>query len=304
MKRRAFLGVLGAAGATGLLDRAAWSAPSAAQAEPAHDPWGVLVDTTRCIGCRSCESACAEANGLPEPPEDGPEGADRLTTTQQLTAVQRFETAQGEVFVKRQCMHCIEPGCAAACLTKAMNKTEDGPVEWRAGKCMGCRYCMMSCPFEMPRFEYDAAVPNIRKCELCKGRLAEGKVPACVENCSGDALLFGRRSELIAAAHKRFVENPETYHPQIYGEREVGGTSWLYLAAVPFDQIGLRTDLGDTAYPEYTRDFLTAVPVVLTLGPAMMLALQRATQQPAAHAARLEKRLPAAAPAAPQARRG
>lgn len=277
MRRRTFLAMLGSAGAASAVTLPAWSAT---QAKKPSEPFGVLIDTTRCLGCQTCEAACAEANGLPEPaPNDTTGKVLRQTTTTQLTAVQTFNTDKGEVYVKRQCMHCLEPACAAACLTKAMNKTDEGPVEWRVGKCMGCRYCMLSCPFEMPRFEYDKAVPNIVKCQMCHTRLADGKQPACVENCPNEALMFGKRSDLLLEAHKRIAEQPDTYYPHVYGEREVGGTSVLYLSAVPFEQIGLRTDLGDVAYPEYTRNFLTAVPVVLTLGPIALLALNRATKR-------------------------
>ncbi len=277
MRRRTFLAMLGSAGAASAVTLPAWSAT---QAKKPSEPFGVLIDTTRCLGCQTCEAACAEANGLPEPaPNDTTGKVLRQTTTTQLTAVQTFNTDKGEVYVKRQCMHCLEPACAAACLTKAMNKTDEGPVEWRVGKCMGCRYCMLSCPFEMPRFEYDKAVPNIVKCQLCHTRLADGKQPACVESCPSEALIFGKRSDLLLEARKRIAEQPDTYYPHVYGEREVGGTSVLYLSAVPFEQIGLRTDLGDVAYPEYTRNFLTAVPVVLTLGPIALLALNRATKR-------------------------
>ncbi len=277
MKRRTFLAMLGSAGAASAVTLPAWSG---SQTQKSGDPAGVLIDTTRCLGCQTCEAACAEANGLPEPaPNDTNNSSLRQTTTTQLTAVQTFKTDKGEVYVKRQCMHCLEPACAAACLTKAMNKTDEGPVEWRVGKCMGCRYCMLSCPFEMPRFEYNKAVPSIVKCQMCHARLAEGKRPACVENCPNEALMFGKRSELLSEAHKRIAEQPDAYYPHVYGEREAGGTSVLYLSAVPFEQIGLRTDLGEIAYPEYTRNFLTAVPVVLTLGPMALLALNRATDR-------------------------
>jgi Fe-S-cluster-containing dehydrogenase component len=244
------------------------------------DGYAVLVDTTRCVGCRTCELACAEANGLPEPPgDDAVLASERKPSTEQWSVINRFETDAGEVFVKRQCMHCVQPACAAACLTRAMYKTQDGPVIWRESKCMGCRFCMVSCPFDMPKFEYDSAVPRIAKCRLCQDRLAEGGRPACVENCPAEALAFGRRSEMIAEARKRIVENPGAYVDHIYGEHEVGGTGFLYLAAVPFEQLGFRTDLGETAYPRLTEDFLYGVPIVLTLWPAFLLALSQATKK-------------------------
>jgi len=237
---------------------------------------GVLVDTTRCIGCRACEVACGQANGMavPDVENDGALEQERTTSETQWTVVNRYETDRGEVFVKKQCLHCWQPACAAACLTNAMYKTKDGPVIWRSGKCMGCRYCMVSCPFEIPKFEYDEWNPKIQKCTMCYGRLQEGKRPACVEACPTDALMFGNKRELMEIARVRIYNHPDKYVHRIYGEHEAGGTGWLYLAAVPFEQLGFRTDLGTTPYPEYTREFLYAVPVVFFGVPTLLLGLR------------------------------
>ena len=204
---------------------------------------------------------------------------ERSTSETQWSVVNRYETEAGEVFAKKQCMHCLQPACAAACLTKAMLKNPAGPVVWRESKCMGCRFCMISCPFDVPKFEYHSAVPEIHKCVMCWERLQQGQLPACVENCPNEALAFGKRSEMIAEARRRIHDDPQGYVPHIYGEHEVGGTSFLYLAAVPFEQLGFRTDLGTTAYPTYTEDFLYGVPVVLTVLPAFLLALSNATKR-------------------------
>lgn len=239
---------------------------------------GLLIDTTRCVGCRACEFACAEVNDLPEP--EGDESVfdtQRKTSETQFTLVNRYEIDTNEIFVKRQCMHCIQPACATACLTKAMYKTGEGPVIWREKKCMGCRFCMISCPFDMPKFEYNSAVPKMSKCKMCYEHLQEGKPPACVENCLGDeALVFGKRGDLLQIARRRIIENPETYVNHIYGENEVGGTEVLYLASVPFEKLGFRNDLGSQPYPELTKEFLYTVPVVITLLPPFLLALSRA----------------------------
>jgi formate dehydrogenase iron-sulfur subunit len=278
MQRRKFLKSMGIAAGVVLTSGLA----DAGDAKEDVDPYSILVDTTRCGGCRSCEAACASANGLPMPDtnDDSDLEHERSTSEHQWTVVNRFEDEEvGEIFVKRQCMHCLRPACASACLTRAMLKTEEGPVIWRESKCMGCRYCMVSCPFNGPKFEYDSPVPKIQKCRMCWERLVEGEKPACVANCSaeGDALVFGRRSEVLKIARQRIAEDPDEYVDHIYGEHEVGGTGWLYLAAVPFEKLGFRTDLGTTAYPEYTKGFLYSVPVVLTLWPAFLLALNRAT---------------------------
>jgi Fe-S-cluster-containing dehydrogenase component len=260
---------------------ALFGAPLRADDEVNPEFVGVLVDTTRCVGCRSCEFACAEANGLPEPDDDDDAmfAHERKTTETQWSVVNRYETDAGEIFAKKQCMHCCQPACATACLTKAMLKTKKGPVVWRESKCMGCRFCMISCPFDIPKFEYDSPVPKIQKCRMCWERLQEGEQPACVEECPEDALLFGTRQELLDVAKSRIYSEPDKYAHHIYGEHEVGGTGWLYLSSVPFDQIGFRTDLGTDPYPELTKEFLYAVPIVLTLWPAFLLGVSNATKK-------------------------
>lgn len=277
MDRRGFLKTAGTVGATLAACKAkpARASDTPASAEEEQEFVGVLVDTTRCIGCRACEVACAEAHDLPVPDVENDEAlaAERTTSPEQWTVVNRYETDEGEVFVKKQCMHCWQPACAAACLTKAMLKTKEGPVTWNADKCMGCRFCMVSCPFDIPKFEYDTWNPNIQKCNMCWERLEQGQQPACVEACPTDALMFGTKRELMEIARVRIYNHPTKYEHKIYGEHEVGGTGWLYLAAVPFDELGFRTDLGTTPYPEYTQDFLYAVPVVFFGIPALLYGL-------------------------------
>nr|MDA3822147.1 4Fe-4S dicluster domain-containing protein [Bacteroidales bacterium] len=220
--------------------------------------YGVLYDSTLCIGCQGCEYACAEANGLPEPnPDDYPEaGRIRKADENRRTVINAFETSKGDFYMKTQCMQCAQPACASACLTKAMYKTKDGSVIWREEKCMGCRYCMVSCPFDAPKFEYHSPNPKIVKCDMCFDRVKEGQLPACVENCPAEALKFGNRRELIAEARKRIALNPDLYQDVIYGEHEAGGTGWLYLSAVPFEELGLNTKVSKKPYPELTKGFL------------------------------------------------
>ena len=217
---------------------------------------------------------------MPEPDLDAIDGDKiRNTSTEQWTLINRFEVDDEEIFVKKQCMHCNQPACAAACPTKALYKTEEGPVIWREDKCMGCRFCMISCPFEIPKFEYDKAVPKIQKCRMCFEKLQEGEQPACVEECPEEALMFGTRRELIEEANTRIYNNTDDYVHQIYGEHEVGGTGYMYLSPVPFEKLGFRTDLGTKSYPEYTKNFLYSVPLVLTLWPPLLLALNKATKR-------------------------
>lgn len=243
----------------------------------AEETVGLLIDTTRCLGCRMCEISCAQSHGLPEPPKKVDFSEERRTSETQWTVVNRFETDNGVVHVKKQCMHCLQPACTSACLTKAMYRTPEGPVIWRGEKCMGCRFCMISCPFDIPKFEFHSANPKIQKCRLCWERLEEGEEPACVKTCPAGALTFGKRSELLDRAWKTIYGEPDKYVHHVYGEHEVGGTNVLYLASVPFGQLGFRTDLGTQAYPSFTSEFLYAVPFVLTVVPPFLLALSKAS---------------------------
>ena len=270
MDRRNFLKLAGTIGAT-----LATKGLKAEEIQHQKEFVGVLTDTTRCIGCRACERACAEAHGLEVPDIENDNALEKIRTTseKQWTVVNRYDTDVGDVFVKKQCMHCWQPACTSACLTNAMYKTEEGPVIWREGKCIGCRYCMAACPFEIPKYEYDSWNPKVQKCNMCFDRLKEGKKPACVEACPTGALMFGKKKELMEIARVRIYHHPTKYVHTIYGEHEVGGTGWLYLSAVPFEQLGFRTDLGTTPYPDYTKEFLYAVPLIFFGAPALLLGL-------------------------------
>ena len=278
MDRRDFIKTLGVVGASAL------PAGNLRSEEVVKDPVefnGILVDTTRCVGCQTCSVVCAEAHDLPEPDLDEMFSVtgNRPTTPSQWTTVSRFEVGEEEIFVKKQCMHCNQPACAAACPTKALLKTKEGPVIWRGDKCMGCRFCMVSCPFNIPKFEYDSPNPRIQKCIMCWERLKEGEEPACVANCPEEAIIFGTRRELIDEAKHRIYTEPDRYVHEIYGEHDAGGTGYLYLSAVSFEQLGFNKDLGTEAYPEYTKTFLYSVPFVITMWPAFLLALHNATKK-------------------------
>ncbi|MCE1199343.1 MAG: 4Fe-4S dicluster domain-containing protein [Marinilabiliales bacterium] len=239
---------------------------------------GMLYDSTRCLGCRACERVCAKAHNLPEPQDELKAGVLRKTSETQRSVINNFITSKGEVFARKSCMHCNEPACTAACLTEAMYKTKEGPVIWRGEKCMGCRYCMVSCPFDVPKFEFHSNNPKIQKCDLCYDRIKEGKLPACAEACPGDALTFGTRRELIAEARKRIFENPKDYVNQIYGEEVAGGTGLLYLAPAPFSELGFNPKLQTSSYPALTKGFLYSVPSVDVLLPPLLLAIYEATK--------------------------
>jgi len=280
-KRRDFLKWLGV-GVAGVTSGGILSPKKLNAQEVAKDKEfvGVLVDTTRCIGCRSCEKACAMAHDLPLPDitDKSVLAKIRNTSETQWTIVNRYTTEKGEVFIKKQCMHCNQPACVSACLVKAMEKRKEGPIIWNPN-CMGCRICMVSCPYDIPKFEYNSAAPKIQKCNLCWERLQQGKQPACVEICPLEALFFGTRRELIAEANRRIYMRPKEYVQQIYGEREVGGSGYLYLSKVPFEQIGFKTDLGTEAYPKLSAPFLYSVPVILLLWPAFLMGVNTLTKR-------------------------
>ncbi|MFA9389743.1 MAG: 4Fe-4S dicluster domain-containing protein [Prolixibacteraceae bacterium] len=240
--------------------------------------YGILYDSAKCKGCCGCEIDCADAHGLPYPEDVAELGVLRKTSDVQRTVVNAKETSKGTVYVKTQCMHCNDPACGTACLTQAMHKTIEGPVIWREDKCMGCRYCMISCPFDMPKFEYSSTNPIIQKCTMCYELIQEGESPACAYNCPNGALQFGTRRELLAEARKRIVENPDVYVDHIYGEHEAGGTGWLYLSPVPFEELGFNTQLQQSSYPALTKGFISSIAPVDILLPALLLGIHEATK--------------------------
>ncbi len=239
---------------------------------------GMLIDTTLCVGCRACEAACNEANKLPElkKVDDGVFAEKRDTTPDVFTVVNRFANPKNPdqpIYVRKQCMHCNQPGCASACLVKGLEKTKEGPVIYNKNRCLGCRYCMVACPFDAPKYQYDSASPFVRKCLFCAERQKNGLKPACAEACPTGATLFGKKRELLEIARTRLAREPNKYHQRIYGEHEVGGTGWLYLTSVAPSKLGLPEHLGTTPYPEHTAGFLYGVPLVFVLWPSLLFGL-------------------------------
>ncbi|MBN2227257.1 MAG: 4Fe-4S dicluster domain-containing protein [candidate division Zixibacteria bacterium] len=273
--RRKFLQWMVAAGAGSTVVKSA-SAHEHFKGYP--DSYGVLHDTTLCIGCRSCEKACNEVNDLPAPdkPFDDTSVLEtkRRTDAKSYTVVNKYdvgEYAKGPVFRKFQCNHCLEPACASACFVGAFTKTPEGAVSYDASVCVGCRYCIIACPFDVPTYEYDEALtPRVMKCTLCEPRLKEGKLPGCVEACPMEALTFGKREDLITIARERIRKYPNRYIDHIYGEHEMGGTSWMYITGAPFEKLDMRTDLGVTPAPELTSGALSLVPMVIGVWPVLL----------------------------------
>jgi formate dehydrogenase beta subunit len=227
---------------------AAAAAPGRAEArverKPDPEDYGLLVDVTRCIGCRACQTRCKEANGKAadvQEVKDGLYDAPVDLNASTLTVIRRWagEKKDEEGFVKAQCMHCVHPACASVCMLGALHKGAHGVVEYDADKCVGCRYCQVACPFNVPKFEWAKATPKIVKCELCRHRFPEGKGPACAEVCPRDAVTFGKRGELLSEARRRLAARPDAYQAKIFGESDGGGTNVLYLSPVPFTTVGL-----------------------------------------------------------------
>jgi formate dehydrogenase iron-sulfur subunit len=230
----------------------------------ATEPRALLIDLTRCIGCRACVGACQEAHGFP---------VDDAATELGVTAYTAVVDLPLDRHVRKLCMHCVTPSCASVCPVGALRKTPAGPVAYDSRICLGCRYCMVACPFDVPRYEYRAAVPSVRKCDFCADRLAEGKVQACVEACPVEATVAGTRAELLAEAKKRIAENPGTYVDRVYGEHEAGGTSVLFLSPVPFEQVGFKAALPTEPLPDITWGVLEKIPGVVSIGGAALFAV-------------------------------
>jgi formate dehydrogenase iron-sulfur subunit len=248
---------------------------SSSAASSAKGGKGVLYDITKCVGCRACQNACKRVNEMPADPNDFEGIYDNpfRLSSKTLTLIKYKEIEDNgnkeTIYCKYQCMHCEHPACAAACPVGALQKTPEGPVTYDKGRCIGCRYCMVACPFGVPTFDWDKALPWIHKCTFCADRQKQGLLPACVEACPVGALKFGEREELITEARQRIAAAPDKYVNHIYGENEVGGTSWLYLSPVPFEQLAFP-DLGTTPVTVDVQRAMGAVPSVL-LGVAVAM---------------------------------
>ncbi|HYL13950.1 MAG TPA: 4Fe-4S dicluster domain-containing protein [Terriglobales bacterium] len=223
----------------------------------------LLYDATLCIGCKQCEQACAEKNKLPY---------DDATAVEDKQSAHKYTVVltKGDKFMRRLCMNCADPACASVCPVGALHKTAAGPVVYEENRCMGCRYCMVACPFGVPKYEWNKVLPRVQKCTMCADRISAGKQTACAEACPTGATKFGERDELIAEAQKRIRENPANYVNHIYGLNEVGGTSVLLLSSVPFEEFGYRTDLTRDPLPLLTYRVLSRIPDFVPLGGMLL----------------------------------
>jgi formate dehydrogenase iron-sulfur subunit len=167
-------------------------------------------------------------------------------------------------------MHCLEPACVSVCPVAALQKTAEGPVVYDEKRCIGCRYCMTACPFNIPKYEWESATPLVRKCQMCVERLAQGEQPACAKACPTGATLFGERDALIAEARRRISEQPNRYIQHIYGEHEIGGTGVLYLSDVSFAGLGFPAGLPAYPLPDRTWEVMSKVPAIAGGAAALM----------------------------------
>ena len=303
IKRRDFLKVAAAGG----LAVAASAHPALAREPKARvkDAVGFLYDSTVCTGCKACVSACKQYNEMPPSYStetdqlwDNPLDTDAKTYNiiklyKEGTGAVKDREKDGHAYIKRQCMHCVDPACVSACPVSALEKRPtDGVVTYNKSACIGCRYCQLACPYNIPKFEFSKTFPQIRKCQLCSHRLEKGEIPACAEFCPTGATVFGKVDDLLVEAKRRLAFEPGTsqvypverlggkvttertvtpYLPQVYGEKEGGGSQVLYLAGVPFDKLGLPplSDVADAKRSETIQHTLykgMIAPMVLLGG--------------------------------------
>lgn len=233
------------------------------------EPKGMLIDLTKCMGCRSCQVACKQWNNLPttstsfNPDWSNPPGLSANTWTRLDFHLSEEGDDLKWRFVKQQCMHCDEPACESACFVHALTKTPEGPVVYNADICVGCRYCMVACPFSIPKYQWDARFPKVQKCDLCAGRQAAGLQPACAAACPSGAIKFGGRAALLEEAWGRIRGSNGKYVKRVFGEKEVGGTSVLYLSDVQFEKLGFPAEITAEPLPQYTWKALSKIPAVL-----------------------------------------
>ncbi len=231
--------------------------------------WGILTDITKCIGCESCVAACKEINKTgKDRPWRWQQNIDSLSATRWTTIIKK----PGHHFVRQQCRHCVSPACVSVCPVGALQKTVEGPVIYDVSRCIGCRYCMMSCPFGIPRYTWDTPTPSVSKCVMCYEKIKSGEIqqPACTKACPTHATIFGDREALIAEAHDRIRKDPGKYIDRVWGEHEVGGTSVLYVSDINLDFLSWDKDLPKDALPGMVFNVLEKVPkIFLGMGAFM-----------------------------------
>ncbi len=282
-RRQLLMGIVGAGGAVvGGLATSAVAEEHPAQPVAPPDAVAMLYDNSVCTGCRACMTACSEANGLPPDTAAGMPldtsltsglwdiPADLNSKTKNIIKLYKEPGGTDFAFVKRQCMHCLDPACVTGCPFGALKKNVWGAVTWNSSLCIGCRYCEVACPFDVPKFQWDKWNPKIVKCEFCfDQRLKKNEEPACTAVCPTGAVIFGKRPDLLAKAKQRITDTPDKYFEnRVYGEYEAGGTQVLYLSNVAFEKIGLPK-LGSTSLGHYATK-VTSVIYKWLSGPILV----------------------------------
>jgi Fe-S-cluster-containing dehydrogenase component len=310
ISRRDLLKGAVAVGATAVV---AGEAEARERAPERPDAVGMLFDATLCVGCRACQSACKASNKLPPDKVSANGGeydapTDLNGTTKNI--IKAFPAGEGDVYMKQQCMHCVDPSCVSVCMLGALHKEGEGKrdsggekkgtgvVMYDKGLCVGCRYCQIGCAFNVPKFEWYEALPLIVKCELCRHRRDPAKIgplavanPACCEVCPRGAVVYGKRDELLADARRRLAADPKRYNGHVYGEKEGGGTQVLYLApaGVTFKQLGLP-ELGEESQAHFSESVSHApylhgvTPIALYAAAAFVISRNKKKEEAAEHA--------------------
>jgi len=230
----------------------------------------VLVDVTKCYGCGACTVACKLWNGKKYDDAKKPTVGEKAQLTDiNWTVVSKHQVpdASGKTvwrFAKKQCLHCEEPACASSCLVGALRKTEEGPVVYYPDLCVGCRYCMIACPFGIPKYEWDKSFPEVSKCQMCSSRLAKNEAPACVSVCPNGVMKFGDSEQMLKDA-RATIASDKRYIKHIYGEKEAGGTAWMYISDQPFEKLGFKTAVKNQSLPEYTWKIINKIPAALVV---------------------------------------
>jgi len=277
--------------------------------QPTPEAVGMLFDSTLCVGCKACVAKCKEVNDKPPVIEGdklawdsardlSPETLNVIKVYKNGTAETKDQVIDGYCFEKRSCMHCVDPGCVSVCPVTAMrHDKKTGIVTYHADACIGCRNCMVGCPYNVPQFEYDNPFGQIQKCQMCNqegvSRIDKGLMTGCAEACPTGATLFGSREALLKEAKKRMnlkagetynyprgdISKPDSYHEKsiptyqqhIWGEKEAGGTNVMHISAVPFDELGMpplkeRSSVSIAEGVQHTLYNYMALPAIALAG--------------------------------------
>ncbi|MFC2071241.1 4Fe-4S dicluster domain-containing protein [Chloroflexota bacterium] len=238
---------------------------------PKTDGKAMLNDTSKCIGCRTCEAACQRQN----------------KTSYSNAIVKKLDTngKEGNLFCKLQCMHCTEATCVKVCPAGALKQHELGFIDYDKDKCIGCGYCVEFCPFQVPRLSGSTltGVQKMDKCNFCADRVANNQQPACAEACPVGAITFGDHDQLVVEGRER-VEMLKKAHPNamLYGENGLEGLHVMYVLQEPADVYGLpkdpRVPLVATIQQGIFRPLTWIVWGAVTAGLALNVLVARARQ--------------------------